>query len=81
MVVLQNRVDKTKNNSGGSIFFLLIWAKKTLNQTKIKLHIQAPGKNVRCHGDRAPRISLPLKSGYEKMECYNSDISGGLGTA
>jgi hypothetical protein len=32
-------VEKTKNNSGASIFFLQIWAKKTMNQTKIKLHI------------------------------------------
>jgi hypothetical protein len=39
-------VDKTKNNSGASpfsqepaYFFLQIRAKKTINQTKIKLHI------------------------------------------
>jgi hypothetical protein len=32
-------VDKTKNNSGASIFSLQIWAKKTMNQTKIKLHM------------------------------------------
>jgi hypothetical protein len=37
---LQSGVDKTKNNSGASIFFFLhIRAKKTINQTKIKLYI------------------------------------------
>jgi hypothetical protein len=43
---MELEVDKTKNNlgaspffSGASIFFLLIRAKKTMNQTKIKLHI------------------------------------------
>jgi hypothetical protein len=40
--VLGARVDKAKNNSGASNFFLEIRAKKTMNETKIKLHIQAP---------------------------------------
>jgi hypothetical protein len=48
-------VDKTKNNSraspffsGASIFFLQIQAKKTMNQTKINLKIQTPGKNFQA---------------------------------
>jgi hypothetical protein len=36
-------VDKTKNNSGASIFFSQIQAKKTMTETKRKLHI------LKCH--------------------------------
>jgi hypothetical protein len=35
LFAVQAGVDKTKNNSGASIFFLQIRAKKTMNQTKL----------------------------------------------
>jgi hypothetical protein len=60
-------VDKTKNNSGASIFFLQIRAKKTMNQTKKELYIlkcalkfRHQVKILRRHGDRAPCIGLLL---------------------